>query len=558
MPESAEEGNQRTHNATNCDGEAGNATEPTILLSRRVYAQSDPSTFVPGTTITANRTVILLCAIIFTASAAGGFQGLPAARTFEDILCRQYYDSGEPAQADSTPVVSLPPGEDECKNSVIQAKLVYLFAVNNAATAAISCLAAMPWGIAADKLGRRFVLAVCLYSNAFSMAIFMLVAWMSDIVPIELIWASSLAGLVGGGNAVVMASLSGMLVDILPEAKRAVGFMRINVAAMLGHLIAPAMVGALMPYVGARALMGLGLFLMVAAATATGLLPETLRAAERKDASNSGSGSASDEGRSQATLPTKAWVALKDSFAVLESRPLVLLVTTTLLALPAGLCTLNLLSLYTSARFHLRLADTGYIQTIFGIAQAIVALVLLPWISQITMRPQPRDNVQHDDGAGNSTAETQEHPTSDHQQEACASSLQIFTDEVRRDLSLARMSIAALTLGAAILGLAPSLAYFIAGLVVMALGSAAEGLIMGLMSAFVSRPDRRARLYTLIGILQVVSACYSDPMLAACYATGLKLGGAWTGLPYFCVAVFCAAQGVLVALVRVPRRRGPV
>lgn len=57
-----------------------------------------------------------------------------------------------------------------------------------------------------------------------SMAVFILVAWFSDFVPIEFIWASSLTGLVGGGNAVVMASLSGMLADVLPGAERYVSF----------------------------------------------------------------------------------------------------------------------------------------------------------------------------------------------------------------------------------------------------------------------------------------------------------------------------------------------
>lgn len=52
------------------------------------------------------------------------------------------------------------------------------------------------------------------------MAIFILVAWFSDVVPVKLIWTSSLTGLIGGGNAVVMASLSGILADVLPEAER--------------------------------------------------------------------------------------------------------------------------------------------------------------------------------------------------------------------------------------------------------------------------------------------------------------------------------------------------
>lgn len=321
-------------------------------------------------------------------------------------------------------------------------------------------------------------------------------------------------------------------------------------AAMLGHLIAPTVAGALMPVVGSWVLMILGFLLMIAAAASTGLLPETLRTGDK-----------TTEGREGDESPKadKIWKggfnqvlsALKDSAGVLQSRSLILLVVTTLLALPASLCTLNLLSLYTSARFHIRLAETGYIQTAFGIAQAIVALVLLPWLSRVTMRTSGHDYAHNDSGPDNGANTS---PTSENTNSArWAPSLQLFGTEVRRDLSLTRLSLAALTLGATVLGLAPSLPYFTAGLAVMALGSAAEGLIMGLMSTYVTA-DHRARLYTLIGILQVVSACYSDPMLAACYAAGLQLGGVWRGLPYLCVAVFCAVQGVLVGFVRVPRR----
>ncbi|KAJ1323381.1 MFS transporter PCFT/HCP family solute carrier family 46 (folate transporter) member 1 [Microdochium nivale] len=540
--------------AVGVDSRTQPATETTALLPAQQTDHTAASAIVANAA-TAARTVGLLCAIIFTASAAGGFQGLPAAHTFEGIICRQYYDGHERALA----AVSLAaPSENDCKISAVQGKLVYLFAVNNAATAAMGCLAAMPWGIAADKLGRRFILAVCLYSSALSMAVFILVAWFSDFVPIELIWASSLTGLVGGGNAVMMASLSGMLADVLPGAERAVGFMMINVAAMLGHLIVPTVAGALMPVIGSWALMASGFLLMVAAAAATKLLPETLKMVEVTAEVSHGDGPRESSG-SWKSLPTQALAAFKDSFSILESRSLTLLVATTLLALPASLCTLNLLSLYTSTRFHIRLADTGYIQTAFGIAQAAVALVLVPWLSKITMRTASHGGRSKYTNGDDRDARDPPPPLASTKPRGISSRLLTFSSEAQRDLGFIRVSLALLALGAAILGLAPSLPLFMAGLAVMALGSAAEPLVMGLMSTFVA-PDHRARLFTLIGILQVVSACYSDPMLAACYAIGLRLGGGggwggvWMGLPYLCVAVFCAVQWLLVAFVRVPGR----
>ena len=62
---------------------------------------------------------------------------------YENILCRKFY-GGSIDETDPT-------RGERCKDDRIQSELAYLLAVTNALGAAVSCLVAMPWGLAADR-----------------------------------------------------------------------------------------------------------------------------------------------------------------------------------------------------------------------------------------------------------------------------------------------------------------------------------------------------------------------------------------------------------------------
>ncbi|KAI0537899.1 hypothetical protein GGR58DRAFT_501671 [Xylaria digitata] len=89
--------------------------------------------------------IIILCTIIFFASASGSFQNISMTKIFEEILCRQYYDQ---CRNDNTPI-----DENMCKVDTIQSKLAYLFDIQASLTAGVSIFAALPWG-------RRLPLAI--------------------------------------------------------------------------------------------------------------------------------------------------------------------------------------------------------------------------------------------------------------------------------------------------------------------------------------------------------------------------------------------------------------
>jgi hypothetical protein len=90
-----------------------------------------------------NTIVAIVCALIFVASASGGFFSIPITRIFEDRVCQEYY-SGVRS-------IDGPIDEELCKVDVVQSRLASIFAVNSFIDAVVGCLVAMPWGLVADR-----------------------------------------------------------------------------------------------------------------------------------------------------------------------------------------------------------------------------------------------------------------------------------------------------------------------------------------------------------------------------------------------------------------------
>lgn len=289
--------------------------------------------------------------------------------------------------------------------------------------------------------------------------------------------------------------------------------MRCHVASMLGNLVAPALASVLMPTTGPWPLLLAGTSVVFASVFSVGFLPETLHHS-----------STTDEETHHVGLKARlvqSLDSLKDSISILKNRSVILLLGIALLAVPAVSCTFQFLTLYTSKRYHIRLADTGYIQTIYGIAHIAIVLAVLPYISHVVRKPSTPAFFRID-------------------------------DDRRRDLVLARISYASLALGTFVLAVSPALSGFILGLVIMSIGSGSGSLVKSLISLYVD-PEHRSRLFTLYGILEVFSMMYSEPMLASLFTQGMRLGGFWMGLPYFGVCLTCIAMFSLVMFVRLPR-----
>lgn len=89
----------------------------------------------------------LLCVIIAIATSSTGFMETPVLRALEALICRDYYSRDDG---------SFKPGEEPideklCKVASIQTDVQDIMSTMTMLTAIISCVFALPWGLAADR-----------------------------------------------------------------------------------------------------------------------------------------------------------------------------------------------------------------------------------------------------------------------------------------------------------------------------------------------------------------------------------------------------------------------
>ncbi|ORY57232.1 major facilitator superfamily transporter [Pseudomassariella vexata] len=452
--------------------------------------------------------VFLLCGIILVASTSSGFASIPFTRIVEHILCRQYYDQ---VNVDGGPI-----DEKFCKTESIQSKMAFIFAIAGMLDSVVEFFAAFPWGIAADRFGRKPVFALGLIGLTLNLIWAVLVLWFDKIFPVQLMWLGSVCLLLGGGNAVLPAVLLTMVSDVVPEEKRAVAFLRTHVASLVGNLMSPTLASLMMQITGPWPTLMVAVVCLLSAAIAFLFIPETSKYED----------SHTDEGLDQpASFKVHlqhSFSHLKESLSILKNPSLILLLLTALGSFPITQAVLQFMVQFVSKRYNIAIKYTGYIQTIYGVAQTLQALVVIPWISRWLLKDSTLSPFH-------------------------------MTNEHIRDLTLARWSFGIIAVGALILGVAPSLGLFVFGLIVLAVGSAYNSLTRSLMTLYID-PEHRSRLFSVVGMIEVVGAFYSRPMLAGLFSLGMKLGGGWIGMPYYALAIFCATMVVILLFVRLPKQ----
>lgn len=123
-----------------------------------------------------------------------------------------------------------------------------------------------------------------------------------------------------------------------------------------------------------------------------------------------------------------------------------------------------------------------------------------------------------------------------------------------KDLFLTRISTVMLVLGAFWQGLSPNVVMFFFGLFIETFGAATGPLARATVTHYV-QPEYTARLYALIGMIEVVGSFIAGPVLAWCFDQGLKRKGIWIGLPWFYVSFLCFIALVALYFVKPPKKR---
>ncbi|PLB37448.1 MFS general substrate transporter [Aspergillus candidus] len=419
-----------------------------------------------------------LSAVVFCLSAAGACLNVPLTRLIEDNLCSRYIRQGAPS-------------EELCKSEKIQSRLAYLNGCLPLVEAVVGLVVAFPFGILADRVGRKPIIILSMAGTLLSLAWELAVIGMPRVIRVEFILAGPLFAVVGGGNTVLLANLYSIASDLVAQSDRASTFFLMAFANLVGASVGPAFSSIFMeafsPWISAF----IAFIVSLVALIPLFFVPETFSPSKHDSNSEQESDEEPRDFRSHLSLLLR----LGSSTASLKSSSLVIVLATFLTVAPEVLGTSQFLAQYISKRFDWPLAKTGYFLTLRGVIHMVVLLVTLPLLSKILLRYQPS-------------------PV--------------------KDLTLARASVAIAAVGAFCMA-ASQIEVVIAGLAIHSLGSGLAPLCRSLATSYVA-PQDTAKLNTAIGILQTTGSLYAGPAFAWLFETGMKLGGTALGLPYYGLA----------------------
>lgn len=391
-----------------------------------------------------------------------------------------------------------------------------------------------PFGIAADRYGRKPVLLICVFGLVIAVGSVLAVSWFWWIFPLRLVWAAWFLTIIGGGPTVLMSTVFSMLTDLSDASDRYVTsapdlstlYLRYSRTRIFLHAavvilgaqagattLASLLMGKLGPWVPIVAGYGVG----ISAAIVTLFIPET-RQTGRK---NSHDPQLSLELDSDAMKP-ETWsdrvllyaTSFVESVRFLFENRTVLILTLTFFINTIGTSSINIAIQYASKRFSVSISSAGFLITIRAIITIIYVLVLLPFMGR--------------------ALETKFHYSGS-----------------TRDLWLARLTVLCLPFGFILMSLSPKLALMAVGMVFTALGSGCGSLVRSIANSMVDI-NQVARLNGAISIVDTLGILVSGPLLAEVFSLGLRMGGAWIALPFFIAAILTAIASLILWLVKVP------
>ncbi|CAM1508145.1 Fc.00g049930.m01.CDS01 [Cosmosporella sp. VM-42] len=455
------------------------------------------------------RHVILLLAFIkFAIVVSGMLLLVPLARLIEDIFCHAYYEDS------SAEIIE----EMKCKKDEIQSQMAYLGGWSGLLNSVIGLVVAFPYGMMADKFGRKPTLIFSFTGVAISFGFGPLMMRKMQYQIREnpyLLMMGSAFQVLGGGIQVLLATIYAIAADVSTEKDKASNFLYLTFGATAGGLLGPLMAGLLMERYGPWVPISIVLYTLPFIFFLLIFLPETLTINLKKQ------GDAADE-PDLATFKdhmAHGLKELKQSVKILHNKSVLLVLVTFFVQNARFTAYTSTIGQYVSKNFKWKLAETSLLLSPLGLLNLVI-LGVLPKVSEILLSPRFR------------------------------------MTPFGKDLFLTKVSTCILVLGAVIQGLSHNVVLFLLGLFISTFGAADSPLARATVTHYVA-PEFTSRLYALIGIVEVVGSFIGGPLLAWFFAKGMKMGGFWVGMPWFYVGFLCCLAWVALLFVKPPKKHQP-
>ncbi|KAH6611284.1 hypothetical protein Trco_001304 [Trichoderma cornu-damae] len=445
------------------------------------------------------RTLVLLEFVIV---GSGMLLLIPLYRLIEDSVCHVSYAD------DSLDMID----EMKCKTDDVQARMAYLLGWLGLFNSIMSLLTAFPFGMLADKIGRKPT-ALLAYGGMTLSPVsgpLLLGAFQPAVRKNPyLLMIGSLFLVLGGGSQVVLAMLYAMAADVSSEKQKAASFLQLTFGATAGGLAGPLLTGFLMqrfgPWVPIYVACACFPFILLVFA----FVPETLPVDRKK---KTGDVDVSVEAMKRQMHTSLA--DLRQALGLLKNPSIPLVLLTFLFQAARVAAYTGTILQYVSKHFGWRLAEASFLLSPFGLLNLIV-LAVLPSISEILTSPR------------------------------------FGYSSFRKDLLLTQTSTMVLVVGAVIEGFSHNIVLFIIGLFIETFGAAASPLARATVTHYVE-PEFTSRLYALISTSEIIGTFIGGPVLAWCFDLGLQKKGIWIGLPWFYIALLCLITWIGLLFVKPP------
>ncbi|KAJ5346313.1 hypothetical protein N7541_008795 [Penicillium brevicompactum] len=497
---------------------------------------------------------VILFSMILAVEVGFAFLEGPMVRIMEAIACRQHYLNADPTKIGVDGQVP----ESLCKIAEVQAELAAVKGYHMFFDGTICALLAIPYGLLADRRGRKSTLALSLPGFGLNTILTLVILWFSDVFPLRTLWLTALTWLLGGGPVVAFAIIWTMMADVTTESERANIFFQFAIVSMGAELVSTAVSSYLMslnpwiPLVIGFGIVMSGMMLIL-------VLPETKHAlpsrepeqphvemSELRDENEPkldlNESSADDRYHDEPDIngdranEAPSWSIpsythqsfltkiranyrfyLKPYLFIL-GRKQVLLLLTAFLVYRLSRGSSWFLAQYISIRYLWTLAESNFLVACRPIVSIPLFLFGLPYLKNRVLSPR--------------------------------------RSATERDLWLARGSIVCLTIGTLGIGLSPSLAAVIPSMIVQTSGSGFLFLVRSIITTLVER-DETARLFTAIEIIQSLGNVIASLTITTVFQLGLRLGGFWIGLAWMMTSSLFCLVGVAIWFFRLPPNPTP-
>ncbi|PYH35598.1 MFS general substrate transporter [Aspergillus neoniger CBS 115656] len=448
---------------------------------------------------------LLICAAFTIAvDFASSLRIAPTNQLLEQSVCRSYYRFVGPSNISTENSVL----EGRCKIREIQSEIAVLRGWLGLAEALPGLLLAIPYGLLAQRYGRKLVVILGLGGEILSNIWFWFACHYSQRFSGWDIAAYSSIRFIGGGAPVISTILLAMVSSFVSPHSRTRVFFYMAVSQMISGLLSTPLSSLLLSRFGPDVPYLLGTPFELTGYLCLYLLPNSEPPADTVDSDEVVEGETQDSSAPKGRKVTHA----QELFAFLMSPTGFLPLLFAFMVNKLSRQVEELIVQYMRVRFDWTVAQSGYLLSLETAMHIILACAVLPGAHRALVQASGRN------------------PAS-------------------ADLRMAKGSTVFLVVGPLLMGLAPHSVVLILGLLIFIMGSGFRQSVQSYLTGAIP-PENVTLLYTSITVLDALGSLAAAPLMAYMLSLGIKTGGMAMGLPFFLAAILYAVSGAGVWLAR--------